>query len=322
MSLLSRSPRTPRTAVGLRVVLVLAGALLAAALPAAVAQADSIVYLKDGNVWIAHTDGSGARQFTRNAYDWSSPSEADDGTVVAAGGLDRTNPGGTNSVGSSELYRFSGDGNELGEPIPTGGSYSSPACPTFGPTSVRVSPDATKIAYGIWTCGDPGFTALWTPATATDFDFPNQTLGQEDFYHPAWIDSSKFTVSSTGPVLFGARWFVHLVSGADNASEGAWNEPDMTGTAQGVISRDGSKMVAFEDDQGQWTDLRTHNVTLWLYTGSSSTRAPSPAAGGPGAVSSRWTPRRRRIPSTSAPASRPTAPRSCGPTSGGWRSRP
>ena len=92
------------------VVLTLAVGAIAALFPAA-ASADSIVYLKDGNVWISNADGSGARQFTMNAYGWHSPSEADDGTVVVAGGLARTNPDGSDSDGSSEIYRFQPDGN-------------------------------------------------------------------------------------------------------------------------------------------------------------------------------------------------------------------
>src|SRR3954464_5614275 len=56
----------------------LLGLLLA--LPA-VAAADSIVYLKDGQVWISGADGSGARQFTAAPNSWEWPSESDDGTL-------------------------------------------------------------------------------------------------------------------------------------------------------------------------------------------------------------------------------------------------
>ena len=69
----------------MRALLSLAAVLCVAAFPA-LAQADSLVYMKDGQVWLSNTDGSGARQFTLYAYNWHSPSEADDGTVVAAGG--------------------------------------------------------------------------------------------------------------------------------------------------------------------------------------------------------------------------------------------
>src|SRR5919199_1258437 len=112
---------------------------LVAAAPAA---ADSIVYLKDGNVWIANPDGGGARQFTQAPAHWAWPSEADDGTVVVAGG-DGHGPYGD---AGSDLYRFRGDGTPIGAPIPTPGTYYTLSCPTTAPWSVRVSPDASKIA--------------------------------------------------------------------------------------------------------------------------------------------------------------------------------
>src|SRR5687767_13589573 len=67
----------------LRILLAAAALLL---LPAA-AHADSIVVVKDGNVWVASPDGSGQRALTRDGTaDWPyrSPSQADDGTVAAS----------------------------------------------------------------------------------------------------------------------------------------------------------------------------------------------------------------------------------------------
>jgi hypothetical protein len=61
-------------------VLLLAAAALT--ICAAQASADSIVYLKDGNVWLSAPDGSQARQLTTGGR-WASPSQADDGTIVA-----------------------------------------------------------------------------------------------------------------------------------------------------------------------------------------------------------------------------------------------
>src|SRR3954463_9102617 len=132
---------------------------LAAAIPAA-AHADSIVYMKGGYVWIANADGSGARQFTRNQYAWHTPSEADDGTVVVAGG-----PGhGPYGDAGSDIYRFRGDGNQLPGVTPTDGTYYTLSCPTEAPLSVRVSPDAGKVAYSSLLCATREATAWWTPA--------------------------------------------------------------------------------------------------------------------------------------------------------------
>ncbi|TVZ00846.1 hypothetical protein EAS64_36485 [Trebonia kvetii] len=155
---------------------------------AATSPAGSIVYLKGGNVWIAHADGTHARQFTTRKLNWSSPSEAD---------------------------------------------------------------NASKIAYGIWECGDDSYTALWTPATATGLKFPSQTLGQEDFYEPYWINNSEFVVSHAGPTVSDsqARWFVHKTTQADDTGVIGWNWAAMTGTgAQAVLTRSGSILAVFEDD--------------------------------------------------------------------------
>jgi hypothetical protein len=232
------------------------------------AASGSIVYLKNGRVWIAHPNGTHARQFTLHAFNWSSPSEANNGMIVVAGGRAHNNPGGTDADASSYLYKFRPDGNQIGKPIPTWGSYSSPACPTFAPLSVEVSPDASKIAYGIWECGNDSDTALWTPANSTRLNFPHQKLGQDDFYEPHWISNSTFLVSHAGPTVSDsqARWYTHGVTQADDTGYKGWNEPSMTGTgAQGVIDRGGDKLAVFEDDAADWTNGRPRHVRLWLY---------------------------------------------------------
>ncbi len=240
-----------------------------AAPPASAAVTGSIVYLKNGNVWIAHADGTHARQFTFAKYNWASPSESDNGTIVVAGGLDTT-ANGIESVPGAEIYRFAPNGNQIGGPIPTWGTYSSLACPTIAPTSVEVSPDASKIAYGDFLCGDPQFTALWTPATATKLDFPHQVDGQVDFFEPHWVNNSTFVVSHFGlPVSDDdARWYTHGVTQADDTGYKGWNWAAMTGTgAQAVITRAGDKMAVLEDDAASWTDGKPRSLRLWLFTG-------------------------------------------------------
>jgi PKD domain-containing protein len=239
------------------------------AIPVATAAADSIVYVKDGNVWIAAPDGSAARPFTLSPQHWAWPSEADDGTVVAAGG-DGHGPYGD---AASDLYRFSGDGNEIGDGIPTPGTYYTLDCPTTAPWSVRVSPDASKIAYSTVLCSTRDFTTLWTPSTATGLDWPDQDsgVGDEDYEQPAWIDGSHYTVSHAGPPVTSsqARWYAQDLSGGPYTGVG-WSEDRMSGTgAQGVISRQGTTFAVFEDDAADYTDGVPRHVVLWLYTSPS-----------------------------------------------------
>ncbi len=256
----------PMTLAGLALGLLAPALAGLTASPAAATGSDSIVYLKDGRVWIAQADGSGARAFTLAPYEWSSPSEDDQGNVVVVGGLAHTNPGGTDAGPSSEIYRFAPDGNQIGGPIPTWGSYSTPSCPTYGPTSARVSPDGTKVAYGIFDCGSYSYTALWTPSTSTTLNFPNQDLGQEDYYEPQWIDSSQFLVSHVGTTVTEtqARWFVHPTSGGDYAGNG-WYDSAVTGTgAQGVVNRQGTLLAIFSDDAADYMDGTPRHLQLVL----------------------------------------------------------
>jgi hypothetical protein len=261
-----------------RVAVSFLAAAVAVAIPAA-ARADSIVYLKGGQVWVANADGLGARQFTVHPYGWSSPSQADDGTIVVAGGLSRVNADGSDSDGSSELYRFAPDGNQIGGFTPTYGSRSTPACPAYPPSSVRVSPDGTKIAYGIYACGAGGEqVALWTPAGSTTLNFPSQTRGQVDFWEPAWIDSSRFTVSHAG-VPTGAHFGEHLVTDPDNSGAG-WSEAAMSDRpGEAVISRSGKEAVVFYNDAASYLDGKPRHVDLWVY--SNPTMPPNFTAGWP-----------------------------------------
>ena len=66
----------------MRLGLALLAVFLVAAPPAA---ADSILLVRDGNVWISTPDGSTERPLTAGG-DFSSPSMADDGTIVALRG--------------------------------------------------------------------------------------------------------------------------------------------------------------------------------------------------------------------------------------------
>jgi hypothetical protein len=243
-------------------------AVVGAGLLAGPAAADSIVYLKGGNVWISRADGSGARQFTAAPNHWAWPSEADDGTVVVAGGAGH----GPYGDAGSDLYRFRGDGRQIGGAIPTPGTYYTLSCPTTAPWSVRVSPDASKIAYSTVLCSTRDFTTVWTPASSTGLNFPGQNsgIGDEDYEQPAWVDNGHYTASHAG-TTFGtqARWYLQDLSQPPYGGVG-WYDDNVTGTgAQGLISRAGTRLAVFEDDAADFTDGVPRHVTLWLYSAPS-----------------------------------------------------
>ena len=113
------------------------GAVAVAALAAGVptASADSIAYVKGGDVWLTTTDG--ARQFqvtTGGGYDHVA--QADDGTLLAS------------TVADSHLRRLDRTGTVLSD-IVTPVSDHSPGPIRFqGPFDVDLSPNGRTAAYG------------------------------------------------------------------------------------------------------------------------------------------------------------------------------
>jgi hypothetical protein len=112
---------------------------LACALPlvgAAPAMADSVVFVKDANLWVANPDGSAARAVTSDgtaASPYRSPPQADDGTIA---------------VSYEETVRIMDrDGTLVRtlDPPPLTDSVSHPVDGV--PVDVAISPDAKTIAY-------------------------------------------------------------------------------------------------------------------------------------------------------------------------------
>ncbi len=252
------------------------GALLGAS-PAA---ADSLVYIKSGQVWISHADGTSARPVTQTDNNWAWPSEADDGTIVAVGGLSRINPGGTDSDGSDTIYRLSQAGTQLSS-FPTFGSLSSPACPTYGPSSVRVSPDGRTVAYAILNCGDSSFATYFTPASSTGLDFPHQTTGQEDYVNPTWVDSGHILVTHDGPTVGDTQSVYGTVAIADDATQGGpttVGDSDTVSDFQTVVDRAADRLAFVEDDHADWIDGKPRLAKILLFTlGGSALAPPTPA---------------------------------------------
>ena len=92
-----------------------AAALVAAACGASTAHADSIVYVKDNAIWASTPNGKRQVQLAAGRR-FASPSQADDGTIVALGD-------------DNHLYHFTRGGKPIGKPVLTwlglnGGSAS------------------------------------------------------------------------------------------------------------------------------------------------------------------------------------------------------
>jgi hypothetical protein len=79
---------------------------LALGVAAGSAGASSIVYVKSNSIWVVPPNGKHPTKLTSGSRKFASPSQADDGTVVALGD-------------DNHLYRFSRAGRQLGAPIAT-----------------------------------------------------------------------------------------------------------------------------------------------------------------------------------------------------------
>ncbi len=113
--------------------LALCGALVILAVAAPAASADSIAYVKDGDVWLSTGDGSRSYRVTTTGQ-YADVSQADDGTMIALTGV--------------RLHRLDRQGKVLADfDTPVSDTRPAPAKTFYGPFDPAISPDGTKVAY-------------------------------------------------------------------------------------------------------------------------------------------------------------------------------
>lgn len=166
-----------------------ASTVFALGLPS-LAHADSIVFVKGGNVWIAKPDGTAQTQITRDGSagrPYGSPTQADDGTIAASQ--------------ATEIVRLRQDGTVLNrmDPPPLTDSAGSPVDGT--PVDVAISPDGSRIAYTLVDApcqvGSAGCDAR--PATAiTPADRMAPTGGAHSF-DSSWVTNSRLLTFAPYP---------------------------------------------------------------------------------------------------------------------------
>jgi hypothetical protein len=263
-----------------RAAIAAATSLLLLVLAAPAARADSLVYMNDGNVWIAHGDGSNARQVTGGPNTWSWPTEDDAGNILVAGGLGSVNALVEDTAGS-EIYRLNQQGASLSAPQQTPGSKSTVSCVTYPPQSLRVAPDGRHYAYHAWVCDR--FVTLIGTVGGQGFT----TEDMSDFRYPYWVDNSDFVISRGGVPLADSdgEWWTHAVGEQANFGFNWFGDPatyaepgNPDGWATGfdgiAVSRDGTKVATLEEDAANWTNGAAQHVAIRLWSAGG---APTPA---------------------------------------------
>lgn len=263
-----------RTSMGSAIVAF--GCVIAAAVAPGVAGADSLVFVKDAQVYVANADGSQARPVTARST-WAWPSESDNGTIAVAGGDERVNPGGTTeSSGASEVYAFDQQGRALlSAPVHTPGSVSGPTAPTYV-SHFRISPDATTVAYTVLgCCGMSGASTFISPLQAASSDW---TDFQDDYLDPGWVDASNvpgvsdrqgLALTHNGAPVWGNAEYAVYKSSNRNAGDGlGWGEdaaiPDGWGF-ETAFARTVGTIALFLDDSADSGGTAQH-VQIHLET--------------------------------------------------------
>jgi hypothetical protein len=170
-----------------------AALLVGAAQPA---WADSLAYIKGGDVWLSTGDGSRQFQVTSTG-DYSDISQADDGTMIALAG-----------VRLRKLDRYGAVLADFTTPV---SDTSPPATRTFwGPFDPQISPDGTKVAYSWFyttqsqtdTCYPPQCVTTLNEAgtgysrsdRATDWSEPG-FAEHTGWRNPTWVDNDTTVLS-------------------------------------------------------------------------------------------------------------------------------
>jgi hypothetical protein len=232
---LSHTPRRRRRLATAATV----GLALALAAPA-LAHADSLVFVKDSNIWLAHADGSGQYQVTTDGtadHPYRSPTQADDGTI-AAGHL-------------NDIVRLQQNGKVLNrmDPPALTNTVSHPV--DGAPVDVAISPDGSKIVYTL--------VDVQCPTAVTPAD-PLAPVGTAYTSQSSWVTSTRLLtfagfLHQVNTFDVGQQQDVHWFDDQDLAGQG--NSTDLS---DGEANRQGTYVATIRgygnDRTVMWLQVR------------------------------------------------------------------
>jgi len=200
---------------------------------AGTAAADSIVYIKGHNVWIANPDGTGARAVTTDGEeDWPyrSPSMADNGLISAGHGTD--------------IVQLDQQGNELAE-FPPKIPENSASFGGLPPQDIAVTPDGSKVAYTIYgysclpgaSCGTRQVTGYMSANGKQDYGY------EFSLTSPEWI-SNNAIIGFGG---FGKNVMFDAPNSGDYDAKTWFNDYADRDISDGELSRQRDRLAVLRD---------------------------------------------------------------------------
>jgi WD40-like Beta Propeller Repeat len=241
--------------------LAIGAAALASLVAAAPAAADSIAYIKDHDVWVAEPDGSSQHQVTTDgtaSWAYGSPSQADDGTIVARKGTD--------------IVRLRQNGQVLSSFDPPDTTDSAGQLIGGTPSGVAVSPDGSRVAYSYHQANCPPGVSCGvryvTLYSHSDRATPPETFGKLFRNSPSWVSNDRI-------LAFGG--FLNQVNhdspGGYDDDVHWFDDMDMfdpsTDLGDGELSRQGDRFAAVRG-YGASTHLMFYKVTQNVISGAPS----------------------------------------------------